>query len=208
MYGRCHTDATEGKPNKQEARSARTRAALVAAARPLFAERGFAAVGTEEVVRAAGVTRGALYHQFSDKTELFAAVFEELEVELTGRLAASLGDSTDPLRALSAAGRQLLELLAEPGVERILLLDGPSVLGWQRVREIAARYGLGLLVGALEAAAAGGQLAPGPTRPLAHLLLGALDEGALYVARAADPDAARAEVAATFDRLLDGLRVP
>lgn len=206
MYGRCHTDGTAGKPNRQDARSARTRAALVAAARPLFAERGFAAVGTEEVVRAAGVTRGALYHQFADKTELFAAVFEELEAELTGRLAGALGATSDPLQALGAAGRQLLELLGEPGLERVLLLDGPSVLGWERVREIAGRYGLGLLVAALEGAVAAGQLAPGPVLPLAHLLLGALDEGALYVARAADPGAARAEVAATFDRLLDGLR--
>jgi len=207
LYGRCHTDAAAGRPNRQDARSARTRAALIAAARSLFAERGFAAVGTQEVVRAAGVTRGALYHQFVDKTELFAAVFEELEVEVTGRLASSLAATTDPLDALSAAGRELLELLAEPGLERVLLLDGPSVLGWERVREIAARYGLGLLVSALDAAVATRQLAPGPVRPLAHLLLGALDEGALYVARAADPVAARAEVAATFDRLLDGLRV-
>lgn len=198
----------ERKPNKQDARSARTRAALIDAARPLFAARGFAAVGTEEVVRAAEVTRGALYHQFDDKTELFAAVVEQVEAELTDRLAGgALAAATDPLGALSAAARELLELFAEPGVERIMLLDGPSVLGWERLREIGMRYGFGLLTGALEAATAAGQLAPGPTLPLAHLLIGALDEGALYVARAPDKDAARAEVAATFDRLLDGLRV-
>jgi AcrR family transcriptional regulator len=197
----------ERKPNKQEERSARTRAALIAAARPLFAERGFAAVGTEEVVRAAGVTRGSLYHQFTDKTELFAAVFEELEIEVTGQLAAvAMAGAADPLAALGAAAREMLRIFAEPGPERIALIDAPSVLGWERVREIAERHGLGLVIAALEAAVQGGTMAPVPVRPLAHLLIGALDEGVLYVARAADQHAARQEVAATFDRLLDGLR--
>ena len=195
------------KPNKQDARSARTRAALIDAARPLFAERGFAAVGTEEVVRAAGVTRGALYHQFEDKTELFAAVFEQVEAEVTERLATgALAEATDPLSALSAGAREMLELFAEPGIERIVLIDAPSVLGWERFREIGMRYGLGLVIGALEAAMEAGQIAPGPTRPLAHVLIGALDEGALYVARAPDKDAARVEVVTTLDRVLDGLR--
>jgi AcrR family transcriptional regulator len=197
----------ERKPNKQEARSARTRTVLVGAARPLFAERGFAAVGTEDIARAAGVTRGALYHQFADKTELFAAVYEELEVEVTRRLAAgALAQATDAVAALGAAAREMLDVLAEPGVERILLIDGPSALGWERCREIAMRHGLGLVTRALEAAMAAGQLAPGPVLPLAHLLIGALDEGALYVARADDRAAARTEVTATFARLLDGLR--
>ena len=198
----------ERKANKQDARSARTRAALIGAARPLFAERGFAAVGTEEVVRAAGVTRGALYHQFEDKTELFAAVVEQVEAELVEQLAAgALAEATDPLGALSAGAREMLDLLAEPGIERIVLLDAPSVLGWERLREIGMRYGFGLVGGALEAAMEAGQIARGPVRPLAHLLLGALDEGALYVSRAPDQDAARAELAAGFERVLDGLRV-
>ena len=198
----------ERKANKQDARSARTREALIGAARPLFAERGFAAVGTEEVVRAAGVTRGALYHQFDDKTELFAAVVEQVEAELVEQLAGgSLAEATDPLSALSAGAREMLDLLAEPGIERIVLLDAPSVLGWERLREIGTRYGFGLVGGALEAAMEAGQIARGPVRPLAHLLLGALDEGALYVSRAPDQDAARAELAASFERVLDGLRV-
>lgn len=197
----------EHKPNKQDARSARTRAALVAAARPLFAERGFAGVATEEVVRAAGVTRGALYHQFADKTELFAAVFEHVEAEIVGRIATgALSTIEDPLEALSAGARETLDLLAEPGVERIALIDAPAVLGWERFRAIGMRYGFGLVTGALEAAAAAGLIARGPVTPLAHVLIGALDEGALYAARAADPAAARVEVAQAFDRLLDGLR--
>lgn len=198
----------ERKPNKQDARSARTRAALIEAARPLFGARGFAAVGTEEVVRAAGLTRGALYHQFEDKTELFAAVFEQVEAEVTTRLATgALAEETDPLSALSAGARELLELFAEPGLERIVLIDAPSVLGWERFREIGMRYGFGLVSGALVAAMEAGQIAVGPVRPLAHLLIGALDEGALYVARAPDKDAARLELASSFDRVLGGLRV-
>lgn len=194
-------------PNKQEARSARTRAALIDAARPLFAERGFAAVGTEEVVRAAGVTRGALYHQFADKTELFAAVFEHVEAEVTGRIAAgALATAPDPLSALSAGAREALDLLAEPGIERIALIDAPAVLGWERFREIGMRYAFGLVRDALEAAVAAGQVAKGPVLPLAHILIGALDEGALYAARAKDPATARAEVAEAYDRLLAGLR--
>ncbi len=199
----------ERKPNKQDARSARTRAALIDAARPLFAERGFAAVGTEEVVRAAGLTRGALYHQFEDKTELFAAVFEQVEAEVTERLSTgTLAEATDPLSALNAGAREMLELFADPGIERIVLIDAPSVLGWERFREIGMLYGFGLVSGALEAAMEAGQIVPGPTGPLAHLLIGALDEGALYVARAPDRDAARIEVATTFARVLDGLRSP
>ena len=165
-------------------------------------------MGTEEVVRAAGVTRGALYHQFADKTELFAAVFEHVEAELTERIATgALASASDPLEALSAGARAMLDATAEPGVERILLLDAPAVLGWERFREIGLRYGLGLVAGVLDAAAEAGLIAPGPTRPLAHVLIGALDEGALYVARAQDRDAARDEVLASFDRIIAGLRV-
>ena len=193
--------------NKQEQRSAATRAKLVAAARALFAARGYAAVGTEEIVRAAGVTRGALYHQFRDKEQLFDAVFEEVEAETTQRIAeVALGDGgADPLAALRAGARAFLAVCAEPDIERIVLLDAPAVLGWERWREIGLRYGLGLVAGTLQAGIDAGAIAPQPVTPLAHVLLGALDEGALYVARAADRETARAEVEAIVDRLIDGL---
>lgn len=195
-------------PTKHELRSARMRAALIDAARPLFAARGFAGVGTEQIVRAAGVTRGALYHHFDDKTELFAAVFEQLEAEVTERIAAGAlaVAGADPLGALAAAADEMLGILADPGVERVLLLDAPVVLGWERFREIGMSYGLGLVSGALDAAMEQGQLPRGPVRPLAHLLIGALDEGALYVARAEDRERARREVLASVERLLGGLR--
>jgi AcrR family transcriptional regulator len=192
--------------SKHATRSRATRAKLIDAARELFAARGYAAVGTEEVVRAAGVTRGALYHQFADKAALFEAVVEQVEAETTQRIAeGSLAEGAGPLDALRAGGRQFLEVCSEPAVERILLLDAPSVLGWQRFREIGLRYGLGLVSGVLQAGMEAGEIARQPLEPLAHMLIGALDEGAMYVARAADREAARAEVAGIVDRLLEGL---
>ena len=195
--------------NKQEARSRATREKLVVAARALFAQRGYAAVGTEEIVRAAGVTRGALYHQFrAGKEQLFEAVFEVVEAETTQRIAeVALAGAADPVAALRAGARAFLEICAEPEIERVALLDAPAVLGWARWREIGFAHGLGLVAAMLQAGIDAGALAPQPVTPLAHLLLGALDEGALYVARADDADAARAEVVAVVDRLIDGLTV-
>ncbi len=193
----------------QEERSAATRAALLAAARPLFAERGFADVGTPEIAAAAGVTRGALYHQFADKVALFEAVVEAVEEEVTARIGGVVvaSGATDPLGAMRAAVTAWLDACAEPEVRRILLVEAPAALGLERWRAIALRYGLGLVQAMLEAAMEAGQVARQPVRPLAHVLIGALDEAALYVAAEADQVAARAEVAAVLDGLLSGLAV-
>jgi AcrR family transcriptional regulator len=192
--------------NKQEQRSRVTRDGLLNAARALFAERGYAAVGTEEIVRAAGMTRGALYHQFRDKEQLFEAVFEQVEAETTQRIAeGALATATDPLAALRAGSYAFLAVCAEPEIERIILLDAPAVLGWERWREIGFRHGLGLIVGVLQAGMDAGVIALQPITPLAHLLLGAMDEGALYIARSQDPDTARAEIEQIIDRLIAGL---
>lgn len=198
--------STPDRPTTKAGQREATRAGLLAAARRLFGERGFAAVGTEEVVRAAGVTRGALYHQFADKRELFGAVLEELEQEVmtaaAGRMA---GHPDDMVAAFKAGCRGWLEASADPAVGRILLVDGPAVLGIEAWREIAERYGLGVVKASLEHGMASGALAPQPVGPLAHMLIGALDEAALYVARADDRGAALAETAAAVDRLIDGL---
>jgi AcrR family transcriptional regulator len=194
--------------SKHAQRSKATRDKLVAAARALFAQRGYAGVGTEEIVRAAGVTRGALYHQFRDKEDLFEAVFEQVEAETTARVGASAldgGTPADPLEALRRGARQFLAECAAPEVERIVLLDAPAVLGWERWRAIGLRHGLGLVAGVLEAGMEAGVVARQPVVPLAHLIIGALDEGAMYVARAADPEVARGEVEGILDRLLDGI---
>jgi AcrR family transcriptional regulator len=191
--------------NKHVERSRATRERLLAHARALFGERGYAAVGTEEIVRAAGVTRGALYHQFRDKEALFEAVVEQVEAETTGRVAAQVSGASDALEELRSGCRAFLALCADPQVERILLLDAPAVLGWDRWREIGLRHSLGLVTAALEAGMEAGAIARQPTTALAHLLIGALDEGAMLVARADDRDAARAEVDAVMDRLLGAL---
>jgi AcrR family transcriptional regulator len=188
---------------KHDLRSEATRRGLVTAARALFGARGYAGVGTEEIVRAAGVTRGALYHQFRDKAGLFAAVAEEVEAEIAERIAAgAAGAAGDPVGALRAGMRLFLEACAEPEVERIILLDAPAVLGWAAWRDLAGRYGLGLVQLALQSAMDAGAIVPQPVVPLAHVLIGALDECALYVARAEDPPTAREECAAIIDRIL------
>ena len=191
---------------KHDLRSEATRRQLVTAARALFGARGFADVGTEEIVRAAGVTRGALYHQFRDKADLFAAVAEQIEAEITNRIAAGAAEAAaDPLDALRAGARLFLDACAEPEVERIILLDAPAVLGWEAWRDLASRYGLGLVQLALQAAMDAGAIVQQPVVPLAHVLIGALDECALYIAQAEDPAAAREQCAAIFDRILRGI---
>jgi AcrR family transcriptional regulator len=191
----------------QAERSEATRTALIEAARPLFAERGYAGVGTEEIVRAAGVTRGALYHHFDGKRELFEAVYVQLEVELAERIATGAlnAGAEAPLDAMRAGAEMFLQACTVPEVQQIVLLDGPSVLGWDRWREIGAEHGLGLIEATLQAAIDAGVVAPQPVRPLAHVLMGALDEAAMLVARAKDPEAARAEVGRTIDTLLGAL---
>lgn len=195
----------------QSERSESTRAALVSAARSLFAERGYAAVGTEEIVRAAGVTRGALYHHFAGKRDLFQAVYEQIEAELAQRIAtgALAANAEEPLEAMRVGAEMFLQACTEPEPQRITLIDGPAVLGWDRMREIAAEHGLGLIEASLQAAIDAGSLPEQPVRPLAHVLLGALDEAALLVARAEDPERMRNEVGQTLDSLIAALaKVP
>jgi AcrR family transcriptional regulator len=189
----------------QAERTEATRAALIAAARRLFADRGYADVAMEEVVAAAGVTRGALYHHFGGKRELFEAVFEQVEQEITEDIAAKALSGRDPLDALRAGTRAFLDHCLDPEMQRIALLDAPAVLGWERWREIGGRYGLGLTEATLAAGIEAGVIAPLAPRPLAHLLMGALDEAAMAVARADDPEAAREEMVTVLDGLLDGL---
>ena len=195
----------------QADRSAATRGALVAAARPLFAERGFAAVGTETIVRAAGVTRGALYHQFADKTELFAAVVEAIEQDVMAQIMRRLGEEAgadpDPLDELVRGASAWLDACAEPAVQRILLIDAPAVLGWERYREIGTRYSVGVVEAVLTEAVRIGRIADQPVSPLAHIIVGALDEGALMIARADDQATAREQVRDALEQLISGLAV-
>lgn len=191
---------------RKAAQSEATRAQLVDVATRLFAERGYAGVGTEEIVRQAGVTRGALYHHFADKRELFRAVHEGVERDLVQRIGAGVTGVTDPWEVMVAGMRAYLDACTEPTVMQISLIDAPSVLGWEEWREIDARYGLGLVTTALGAAMDTGALRRHPVEPLAQLLLAAMAEAGLMVATAADPAAARDQVEAALLALLDGLR--
>ena len=189
------------------ARTAATRAGLLAAARKLFSVTAFADVSTQAIVEAAGVTRGALYHQFADKTELFAAVYEEIEQELVADIVGRLADAapTDQRAVMRAGARLFLDLCSAPDVQRIVLIDAPAVLGWERWRAVGAKYGLGVIEAMLGQAVADGVIPEQPLRPTAHVLLGALDEAALFIARAEDQAEARADMYAVCDRLIDGI---
>ena len=200
-----HTDSTNVK-SKKAAQSEATRAKLVEAARELFGDRGYADVGTEEIVRAAGVTRGALYHQFEDKRELFEAVLEDVESAVIADAAGRMAGVKDPVDALRGGLIGWLEAASQPQIQRIVLVDAPAVLGWAEWRAIGERHGLGVTIAALQYAMDEGALAKQPVRPLAHILVGALDEAALYIARADDPDTARAEMTEVLSRMLDTLR--
>jgi AcrR family transcriptional regulator len=199
----------DGRRRRTQAeRSEATRGALMAAGRRLFAARGYDEVSAEQIVRAAGVTRGALYHHFGGKAELLDAVYDQLEREVTERIArVVLGSELEsPLEAMRAGIGAFLEECAQPEVRQIALTDAPAVLGWERWREIAAANGLGLIEASLAAAIEAGEVRPLPVRATAHLLLGALDEAAMLSARADNP-ADRAEAAAVLGALLDGLAI-
>ena len=191
----------------QEERRAATRSALIAAGRKLFARDGYDAVSSEALVAEAGVTRGALYHHFDGKQGLFAAVFEEIEAELVTRLDLTGVEGAQPLDVLIGAIDQFLGISLEADVQRIALLDGPAVLGWEAWYEVETRYGLGLIEASLTAAIEAGQVAPVPVPELAVMMLGALTEAVLLLARAEDPQAARERTATALRALLEGLRL-
>lgn len=202
---------SESRARRSQAeRSEATRGALIEAARRLFAEHGYAEVGTQQIVAEAGVTRGALYHHFDGKRELFEAVYERMEAELSERIAAGAlaANADSPLTAMRAGAEMFLKACTEPEVQQIVLLDGPSVLGWDRWREIGAEHGLGLIEASVAAAIESGAIREQPVRPLAHVLMGALDEAAMLVSRAEDPELMRAEVGRTLDSLIAALSAP
>jgi AcrR family transcriptional regulator len=191
---------------RQEERSEATRTRLIEVARELFSERGYAAVGTEEIVRRAEVTRGALYHHFEDKRDLFRAVHEQIESELAETIGAQLAEGgDDPLEVMRIGVRTFLDACTEPEIARIALLEAPAVLGWQEWREIDERYGLGLIIAGLRMGMDAGRLRREPVRPLAHLMLAAMGEAGMVIANAADPTAARRDIEPALIGLLDGL---
>ncbi len=194
---------------RRAAQAAATRAALVAAARRLFVEKGYHRTSTEEVAAEAGVgTRGALYHHFADKQALFEAAFIAVEEDLVSEAAKKLADPADgALNQLRQGLVGFIDASLTPHVQRILLIDGPAVLGWVKWRELESLYGLGAIRAMLERAVDEGDLAAGqPVDALAHVLLAAADETALFIANAPDQRAARDQGVTALNAVLDGLR--
>lgn len=188
---------------------AATRAALLGIARTLFASTGYAETGTEDVVKQAGVTRGALYYHFADKRALFEAVVEQEAASILAAIEEAAGKAKSPLDALIRGSAAFLDACLEPGTRRIFLLDAPSVIGWQRWREIDAQYGSGSLRRGVDAAL---EDLPAARRlsaeALTYLLTGAMNEAALWLAEAKNPVQARMAADAALNRILELLFKP
>ncbi|KAB2344369.1 TetR/AcrR family transcriptional regulator [Actinomadura rudentiformis] len=179
-----------------------TRRTLVRESRQLFATKGYAAVGLSEIVRAAGVTKGALYHHFESKAELFGAVLAEVQQEVADTVAATADAQDDPWDRFTTGCQAFLTASTDPATQRIMLIDGPAVLGWNEWRAMdeagSARHLADALADLIEA----GLIARQPVAPLAHLLSGAMNEAALWLATSpGDLDATRAALAQMLDAL-------
>src|SRR3954452_9943897 len=197
---------TSEGPGRRETEARATREALIDAALDLFTARGYAEVGTEEIVARAKVTRGVLYHHFDDKRDLFRAVFERVESDLMERIGATMQAADDPYERMVGGMRAFLDACEEPAVKQISLTDAPAVLGWEEWREIDNRHGLGLTQAALQGAVDAGSIRPIAVEPMAHLFVAALSEAAFVIAHAEHPRRARAEVEEALIQLVEGLR--
>jgi len=183
-----------------------TRAALVQAARSLFTQKGFHGTGTTEIARSAGVTRGALQHHFARKEDLFLAVFEKVQEDMAEAPSTETldGDGKTWLR-LKTDLNHFLDAATEPEVQRIILIDGPAVLGWAEWRRLEAHYGLGVIERGVVDGINAGLIRRQEALPLAHLILSIIDEAALMIANASDPSHARRNATFALDTLLSSL---
>jgi AcrR family transcriptional regulator len=191
----------------QAERTEATRGRLISTARRLFAEKGFAATSTEEILSEAAVSRGALYHHFPSKTDLFQAAFEQVEDEVTAQVlqAATKDGETDPMRILQIGFDAFLDQCLNPEVQRIVMLDGPTVLGWDLWHELDERYAFGTLKTVLTVAADTGRIEESAVEPLSHLLLGAIMQAGMVVARSDDPLTAKRAMTDTFAGIVSAL---
>ncbi|BBX03777.1 TetR family transcriptional regulator [Mycolicibacterium moriokaense] len=192
-----------GTDDERRARGDQTRRDLLDAGRKLFVEKGFFNTSIGDLVTTSGVgTRGAFYHHFKDKAELFRAVFAEVEQDLTLRSMASPPPGADAWEKLSRGLHSFLESALEPEVQRIMLLDGPVVLGWQTLRAIEEANSVALINEMVREAIAAGIIDDQPVAELTHMLIAALEEAALLVAHSRQPAKARQRAAKVLDRML------
>ncbi|MDA3643998.1 TetR/AcrR family transcriptional regulator [Saccharopolyspora indica] len=184
-----------------------TRRTLLRESRKLFATKGYGAVGLSEIVRTAGVTKGALYHHFDSKAELFRAVLEQVQHEVAEQVAATADAETDPWAQLTAGCRAFLTASTGADVQRIMLVDGPAVLGWTEWRALDEASSAHHLTEALTALIEAGVITHQPVAPLAHLLSGAMNEAALWLAVSGHPGDLD-DTWAALARMLESLRAP
>ena len=190
--------------NRRIAQGEVTRRQLIDVATRLFAEQGYEDTSTEQVLREAGVSRGSLYHHFDGKDRLFEAVVEHVEQGVVEQLMTVVARHRDPVRILRAGCAQWIALAEDPTVRQIILTDAPAVLGWQRWREIDELYGFGLLKHGVQAVADAGRLAVDDVDVVAHVVLGALNEAAMLIARPETAVAARRSATRAVERVIDG----
>jgi AcrR family transcriptional regulator len=174
-------------------------------ARRLFAERGYAGVSADEIVSAAGLTRGALHHHFGDKKGLFRAVFEQLEAETNAELSDTAAKAPPGAAQMVVGIGTFLDICQRPEVLRIALTDAPAVLGWQTWREIGAGHSLGMIRAMIQQGISDGMIVAQPVDVLAQLVLGVTIEAALLIATAGNPELARRSVEPALITMLSGL---
>jgi AcrR family transcriptional regulator len=190
-------------PSLRAEQVAQTRAALVAAGRRLFGQRGFAGTSVDDLAREARVTTGALYHHFSTKTLLFEAVFEQAHAELMAASAHEAEQAEGVVGSLARGFEAFLDAVLKPDVQRIIVVDGPAVLGLARFTELDERDAFPVIVAALRIATEAGELNVEDPETFARLLLGALTRGAMLIASAPDPVRTRQAVASAMHALLN-----
>ena len=206
MATRTSADVAPERRNKKVVQGEVTRELLVDVAVRLFSERGFASTSTSDIVEAAQVTRGALYHHFDRKEDLFEAAFEQVERSIADRIVVAAAKGTDPLDQLRLGTTAYLKSCNEPAVQRLVLTEGPSVLGSERWHELEQQYSFGLVVAAVRAGISAGLIRDQPVEPLAHLLFGAVVQAGHVIARSSTPRKTRDAMIAAIDGLLEDLR--
>ncbi|MFE6856100.1 TetR/AcrR family transcriptional regulator [Streptomyces sp. NPDC057674] len=182
-----------------------TRRVLLETGLRLFTERDFSAVPAEELVREAGLTRGALYHHFNGKPGLFEAVFEEQEQRAALRISSAIASLTDPIERADRAVHAVLDVCTDPVYRHIVLQQGPIALGWPRWRELDQQHLGGVLLGIVEAALEAGRMRPHPAALIAGAFYGALVELAFMIAESDDPGQARDQAVSLVADLIGGL---
>jgi AcrR family transcriptional regulator len=200
-------------PNEQQSslraeQVLQTRAALVAAGRRLFGDKGFAATSVADLARGARLTTGALYHHFPTKTALFETVFAQVHTELLEASARAATGAADEVESLARGLEAFLDAILKPDVQQIIITDAPAVLGLERFTELDERYAVGAMVAAFQAATTSGKLRVEDPETLARLLLGALTRGGMLIASSTEPRRTRDRVAKTIRALLAGLSPP